>query len=278
VKSLDYASADPDVQKYLHDSPDVLASVPTGDLTVARFSRILRFREFHGLVGKPNAAERRDKIFDEWISTALLNYQARIQNLDQIPEIQEAARNLEQILVRQETLTVLLQSTYEPQDDEIEQFYEQNMATFMPPAKVKMKSKKLNTEEAAQAFREKLIEGASIDWLAKNESELVPGDDPFPYDWFRPEQLGMTPEEAKIGFIPKPYGVPGGWVVAIVSEIEEPAPIPLNQCRSKIISTLKSRNRQKVMTDIMVRLEDASEIEILPGSENVIQAILEEVN
>ena len=278
LKSLDFASADPEVQKYLKDSPDVLATVPTGKLTVAKFSRVVRFTEFHGLEGKPNAAERRDKIFDEWITEAVLNYQVKIQGLDQVHNIQEAARNLEHILIRQETLKILLQSSYEPQEDEIKQFYEENIAIFMLPSRVRMKSKKLNTEETAQAFREKLIKGANIEWLAKNDSDVVPGADPFPYDWFRPEKLGLETEGLKAGHIPEPYGVPGGWVVAVVSEIEEPAPVPLDGCRAKIIPMLKSNNRKKVMTDIMTRLENASDIDILPGVDNVVQRILEEMN
>lgn len=278
LRSLDYGSADPDVQKYLNESTDVLANIPTGELTVSRFSRILRFKEFHGLVGKPDAAERRDKILSKWIAEALLGYQARIQGRDRSPEIQETARNLERVLIRQETLAVLLKSSYEPDSGEIKSFYEENMASFMSPMRVKMKSKKLNTEEAARAFRKKLIEGASIEWLAENDPALVPGSDPFPYDWFLPEKLGLKSEDLKIGSIPEPYGVPGGWVVAVVSELEEPVPIPLEECRAKIIPKLKSIDRQKVMTDIMAKLEDASEIQILPGAEDIIQGILEEKN
>jgi len=278
LKSLDYASADPEVQEYLHDGTDVLVIVPTGKLTVARFSRILRFKEFHGLVGKPDAAARRDKILDEWIVEALLSHQVRIQGRDKDQAIQEAGRNLENVLVRQETIDVLLQSSYEPSENEIKQYYEANTTDFLSPVRVKMKSKKLDSEQAAQAFREKLLAGASIDWLAENEPGLVPGNDPFPYDWFSPEKLGLKPDEIKTGYIPEPYGVPGGWVVAVVSEIEEPAPVPLDRCRSKIVPILKSRYKQQTMADIMARLEDASEIKILPGAEKIVREILDTMN
>jgi hypothetical protein len=275
LKSLDYGSADAEVQKYLLNSTDELAVIPTGNMTVGRFTRVLRFTEFHGLVGKPDAAQRRDKAFDEWITEAVLSHQVRIQKLDQIPSIREPARDLEHVLVRQEAIRALLESSYEPQEDEIKQYYDENITAFTSPVRVKMKSKKLNTEEAANAFRKKLSEGANIEWLASNDPEVVPGDDPFPYEWFAPEKLGLKPKEMKTGYIPSPYGVPGGWVVAIVSEIEEPAPIPLDECRSKIVRLLESRNKRLVMADIMARLEDASEIEILPGAENVVQKILE---
>ena len=276
LHSLDYGSADEAVQKYLHTSNEVLAVVPTGRMTVARFSKVLRFQEFHGLVGKPDAAERRDKAFNEWVTEAVLSYQAKIQRLDDVPSIRAAASGLERFLVRQETINALLETSHEPQNDEIRRFYEENIASYMSPGRIKMKSKKLNTKEAAEAFREKLVKGADIEWLAGQDPEVVPGKDPFPYDWFLPEKLGLKPEDAAIGVIPGPYGVPGGWVVAFVSEIEEPTPIPLSDCRSKIVAQLKSRNRQKMMTDIMSRLEEASEVEVLPGAEDVVQRILAE--
>ena len=50
LKSLDFGSDDPEVQDYLRNSTDVLVTIPTGQLTVAKFSRILRVKEFHGLV------------------------------------------------------------------------------------------------------------------------------------------------------------------------------------------------------------------------------------
>jgi len=278
LKSLDYGATDPETQKHLLNSNDVLVTFPASTMTVSRFTRVLRFKEFHGLVGKPDAAQRRDKAFSEWITEAVLSHQARKQRLHQIPRIAAAARDLERVLIRQETVKTLLEAPYEPQEDEIRQFYNENVADFTSPMRVKMKSKKLNTETAAEAFRQKLIDGASIEWLGENDPEVVSGNDPVPYEWFAPGKLGLKPEQMEIGHVPDPYGVPGGWVVAIVSEIEQPAPLPLDDCRKKIIPQLKSRHRQDVMADIIVRLEDASRIQILPKAEDVVRGVLEEMN
>lgn len=276
LHSLDYGSADESVQKHLQESDDVLVVLPTGKITVARFTKILRFQEFHGLVGKPDAAERRDKAFDEWLTEAVLSHQALSEGIDQRPDIQEAARNLEHILVRQETITALLKNPAKPGEKEIEKFYNENIASFMAPARIKMRSKKLNTKEAAEAFREKLHKGADIEWLAGQDPQVVAGKDPFPYEWFSPDKLGLSPEDAKIGFIPQPYGVPGGWVVAIVTEVEDPKPIPLSQCRSKVVGQLMAQEQKRSMTDILARLEEASHVEILPGAEATVQGVLEE--
>lgn len=276
LRSLDYGSADEGVQEKLRDSDQVLVVLPTGKMSVARFSRVLRFQEFHGLVGKPDAAERRDKAFNEWITEAILSHQVKQEKLDRVPSIRDAARDLEHFLVRQETIKALLETPYQPGNDEIKQYYEENIASFMAPVRIKMKSKKLNTKEAAEAFREKLVEGAEIEWLAEQDPEVVPGKDPFPYEWFEPQKLGVEPEDVAVGRVPGPYGVPGGWVVAVVSEVEEPTPIPLGECRSKIVVQLKARNRQKMMEDIMARLKQASDIEILAGAEDVVRRVLAE--
>jgi hypothetical protein len=278
LKSLDYGSADPDVQENLRTSTDVLAVVPTGKLTVAKFSKELRFKEFHGLVGKPDAAERRDEALREWVTEAVLSYQVRIQGAGQDPEIQKAARDFEHVLVRQETINFLLQTSYEPTEDEIETFYNENINEFMAPMRIKMKSKKLNTKEAAEAFREKLLEGVSIEWLAKNDPEVIQGNDPFPYEWIEAIKLGLNPEGLEVGFIPEPYGVPAGWVVGVVDEIEEPRPVPLSEARKGIVSILKARNKRDMMTDIMAKLENASVIETLPGAEDTVREVLQKVN
>jgi hypothetical protein len=275
LRSLDYGSADEAVQEQLRTSDKVLAVVPTGTLTVARFTRNLRFQEFHGLVGKPDAAERRDKALNEWVTEAVLTYQARAQKLQELPSVAGAARDLERFLVRQETIQSLLDSPYEPDAGEIQKYYQENIASFMSPTRVKMRSKKLNTEEAAEAFRDKLLKGADIEWLGQHDPQVVEGKDPFPYEFFAPEKLGLKPEEAVAGHIPEPFGVPGGWVVAVVSEVEDPVPMPLSDCRSTIVAQLKGRHRQEMMTSVIARLEDASTIEILPGAQDAVQRVLE---
>ncbi|MBU2500724.1 peptidyl-prolyl cis-trans isomerase, partial [bacterium] len=105
---------------------------------------------------------------------------------------------------------------------------------------------------------------------------VVDGPAPFPYEWFSPGQLGIRFEDVAVGLIPEPYGVPGGWVVARVTEIEEPQPVPLEECRTEVLTRMKSEFISDYLARVMARLEEATEITILPGAEDRIRAMLEE--
>lgn len=274
LKSLDYGSDDPEMQERLRDSEEVLAVVPTGTLTVAAFSRIVRFTAFHGLVGKEDAAERRDQIFHEWVSEAVTIHEARRQDIRRRPSIQLYERRLERALMLEETLSILLQLDFDPTEEEVEAFYQENIGGFMAEAMVKMESLKFVSEEAAVAAKDRLSRGATMKWIKSNMDQVIEGPDPFPADFFVAGKLGLKPEQAFTGFIPDPYGVPGGWVLARISEVREPTPIPLSECRDLVLRRMKAHMTSEHMRDIITRLEEAVEIQIMPDAEDVVAEIL----
>jgi len=276
LRRLDYGSADPEMASYLRDSEDVLATIADRKLTVAEFSRAVRFTEYHGLVGKPDAADRRDKVLREWVAEATLMRQALAQGKDQTPEMETLAARLERNLVLEEALKILTQFDFAPTDDEIRTYYEAHLDAVTPAARVKMESLKTSGAEAAWALHEKLTKGATVRWLAANDERVVPGPSPFPEDWFRPDQLGLDPEGLKVGFVPDPYQVPTGWVVAVVSEIEQPQPTPLPECRDTILRMMKRDGLRAHMVDILARLEEVSPVVVLPGARDEAAQIMME--
>lgn len=274
LRSLDYASSDSQVQDYLRDSEDILAEVPTGTLTVAGFSRIVRFTAFHGLEGKPDASERRDEIFHEWVAETVTIHEARRRDIRQRPTIQLYERRLERALMLEETLNILLQLDFDPTEQEIEAFYQEHLSDYMSEAKVKMESLKFSTEEDALQARDRLIKGAAMKWIKSNMDGVIQGPDPFPADFFAAGKLGLKPENAVVGHIPDPYGVPGGWVLARISEVRESAPIPLADCRDKLLRHMKSDATNSHMREIVTVLEEAVPVEIKPDAEAIVAEIL----
>lgn len=276
LATLDYGSDDPEMQAYLNESKDTLAVVPTGKLSVAAFSRIVRFSEFHGLIGKPNAAERRDDVLREWFAEALLNYQYQAQGMDKEPAMVQLAERWERNLVLEETLGVLLKTDFDLSEDKVEAYYQAHLDAVTPSPKVKMESLKVADEASAKEVYAKLLRGTPASWLYSNDPAVVQGPPPFPEEFFPPNQLGLKPENLVVGYIPPPYQVPTGWVVAIISEIEDPPPTPLASCRVQIENMMRSEQTENLMVDILDQLEAATPVTVLPGAESEVQIVIED--
>lgn len=276
LQSLDYGSADPQVQKRLRESDEILATVPTGNLRVQSFSRVLAFEEFHGLVGKDDAAETRDRRFKEWLDEVLIRFEAEKRGFTSEKRMVDMAKWLERDLIREKTLAILLDVEFEPSQEEIETYYQANQSLFMDTPRIKMKSAKFGTQEQADAFRAKVLAGGDLDWLKKSDPNVFEGAAPFPYEWYDPAKLDISQEVAVVGYCPEPYGVPGGWVVAIVSEREADSVQPLDKCLGSVMNKMKVRFMREYVAELMRRLEEVSSIEVFPGAESIVERLLAE--
>lgn len=278
LKSLDYGSADPAMQKRLQNSTEVLAKIGNGRaLTVADFTRELRFTEFHGLVGKPDAAQRRDDILRDHLSQVAVNRQLKAQKMDQLPQMQMLRARFERSTILEEALRVLLQFDFAPTDQEISHYYRAHTLEVTAPPRLKMASLKAPSAEVANQLRDKILGGATVRWLAENDKRVVKGPAPFPDMWLRPEEMGLKPEDVKLNMVPDPYQVPDGWVVAQVVALEPGLPLPLEQCRDQILGMMKRDATRDHMADILARLEKEAPIVILPGAEAEVARVVAEV-
>jgi len=276
LASLDYGSDDAEMQKYLRESEETLAVTPTGKLSVSAFSRIIRYTVFHGMIGNADADERRDKVFHDWFAEAILNYQYQAQGMDKNPEIILLAERMERNLVLEESMRVLLEFDFEPTEEDVENYYQAHLDAVTAAPRVKMKSLKAANEEQILALYEKMLRGTPVSWLYSNDPTVIQGPPPFPEEFFQPEELGLKSATLAVGYIPKPYQVPTGWVVAVISEIEVPEPTPLSSCRNKILGMIKSEQTHQLMVEILAQLEAASPVEILPGAEVAVDDVIQD--
>jgi hypothetical protein len=119
-----------------------------------------------------------------------------------------------------------------------------------------------------------MLDGTPVNWLYSNDPTVIQGPPPFPEEFIQPHKLGLKPEVLEIGYIPPPYQVPTGWVVAVIVEMEDPKPQPLESCRNTILAMMKADQTQDLMFDILDRLEQASPVEILDGAEEAVAAVI----
>ncbi len=268
LATLDYGSKDPAVQKRLHDGQEVLVRLSEGrKLTVADFTRELRFTEFHGLAGRADAKEKRDSILYEYVSRYVTGRQAKAQKLDKTPQMVLLRQRFIRVGMLEEVLKVLTQLDFKPTDAEVSHYYREHVSEVTAPPRVKLNSLKVSNQELANELHDKALKGATVRWLAANDKRVASGPAPFPESWLQPEQVGLKPEDLKAGNVPEPYQVPDGWVLAQIVEVEPGQPLPLDKCRDRILAMMQRDATRQEMIDALARLEAQSPVVILPGAE-----------
>jgi hypothetical protein len=269
LASLDYTSEDTEVQTELRDSDAVLATLPWRNLTVSGLTRNIRFEHFHGLRGKPDAAEIRNRLFDDWLTESLLRHEASVLGFNKKPGIVAQADRLERRLIREAVIEMILAIRFDPSQEETEAFYADHIGEFTPNPRIRAEGVFLESEEASRRFREGLESGARLSWLAARTPEV---SDPSPAvfsDWLDAELLGVSGVER--GKILGPMEIEGSWAVAKVLEMKSAGPTPLDQCRSQVLGKMKSEQMRKAMGEAMATLESQAEIEVLDGAHREIE-------
>ncbi len=267
---LDYASEDPAVQKELQTSDSVLTVLPTGRLTVRGLTKNIRLKYFHGLNGRPEAPDVRNKMFNDWVTEGLLSYEAHRLRFDQRPEVLLEGKNEERRILRETVLTEVLNFPFKPADAEIQAYYDGHPKDFTPAARVKCRSVLITDEAAAKKFREQLDQGSGFKWLSDRTPEVANADAPVPADWIDPTIFGKPTEPIREGEAFGPLQVPDGWVVAQISAVETPAPAPLKECREKVIRAMRVDLTKKAISDAIARLESATTIDVRPDARDTI--------
>lgn len=266
LASLDYASAAPEVQAYLRTSDAALCTLPTGRLTVRGLTRNIRFQYFHGTEGRADAAQIRDRMFDQWVSEGLLTYAAASRGLDRRPEVTGAARQLERDLIREAVIAMIVEAVPAPAPAQVESLYAADPDRFAPQPRVKVRGVLLESEAAAAQFRRSLAEGATINWLSTRAPGVRDAHPAALSDWLDAATLGTGGSTPAAGAIVGPVKLGEDWVVAEVVEIEPAAPAPLSECRDRVAAALKGDRVQAALTSALSRLEAAAKIEIEKGA------------
>jgi hypothetical protein len=278
LAGLDYASADPEVQKELQSNPAVLAVLPTGKLTVRGLTRNIRFQYFHGLKDRPDASQIRDRVFEEWVAEGLLSYEARGLGFDREPDILHKATREERRLVREEVLKQVLDVEFKPSEDEVRAFYEANRNDYTPTPRIKVQSVLAKDAETARRLRAEMDEGAGLKWLASRSSRDVDSRPPFPTDWIPVEMVRLDEQRAIEGAAIGPLELPSGWALAKIVDVERVSPAPLETCREQVVLAMKASRLRQAIQAALSRLEGATEIQIQKGAKEIVAERLVRMN
>jgi parvulin-like peptidyl-prolyl isomerase len=272
LSSLDYATSDPAIQAELKSSEAVLTELPHRTLTVRGLSFKIRFQYFHGTEGKDDADEIRDRIFWDWVSELVLRYEAMKRGYQNRPEIVYQEDKLERKLLREAVLEIILDFPFDPSPQEIESYYSDHQGEYMAKPQIKVRGVLLADEEAALQFRKKLEEGASVSWLAERSPGVVDADPVALSGWLNVEDLGVIDRVIERGTIIGPFGIEEAWAVAKTVSAGSARPIPLEECRSRVVQDMLGERRSESIRTALDLLQSQGEVEIEDGAHELIES------
>ncbi|MBZ0267165.1 peptidyl-prolyl cis-trans isomerase [bacterium] len=274
LATLDYASESREVLLALQDSREVLAVLPWREVTVADLTRQLRFEHFHGLQGKPNAAELRDTAFHDWIKEMLLRHEAVALGFQKKPLVQWQADRLRRERMREIVGREILDVKFQPEDKDVERYYRDHKDAFTSAPRVRAEGVFLRDEASATRFRQRLEAGAQLGWLADRTKEVTERSPALFADWMEPSDLGAkdVPER---GAITGPFQAGGSWAVARVVEVQAGQVVPLERCRPRVLGRMKSELLEETMRKALGRLEDQAKIRM---EDNAVELAQQHIN
>jgi peptidylprolyl isomerase len=276
LASLDYGSADSTLQAEFKVRTDVLAVLPWRSIEVRELTRRIKFQHFHGIQGKPDAAQIRDKVFEDWVAELLLRHETEARGFDKRPDILAAADELERDLIREFMAKKFLDVSFEPPPEEIARYWKEHPATFTPAPRVQADGVLLADEASAQRFRDQIDAGAKLRWLADRTPEIR---DPKPAlfaGWIAPAVLGLAPSELTAGRVVGPFPSGDAWAVATVVSVETVAPTPLDQCTPKVVAAMKRDRTHEAITEALARLESAATIRVAADARETVATRVDE--
>lgn len=275
LTSLDYASADPEVQSALRSREDVLVELPWRNLTVKELTRIIRFEHFHGLKDKPDADAIRDKSFDSWLNEVLLRHEASVLGFDKKKHIVEQADRLERRLVREHLLEQIVDIPFTPSREELEVYYRDHQLLFEEKPTVRVSGVLLPDEPAARRFRRHLDDGARMGWLASRTPEVIDAEPEALSGWIEADKLGLSVTEAVQGRVLGPLPMGEAWAVAEVVEASPPGVKPFDECVRDVAAAMKRDRVKSAVDEALTLLESQADVVV---AENANELITDRIN
>lgn len=271
VATLDYGSTDPKIKQLLHSSQEAVAVLPWRTLTVSGLSRKILFENFHGIEGKPDAPQIRDRAFDEWVTELLLRHEADELGFDDHPVLVANADRLKREKMREVVVNQVLDVEWTPTPDEAKDYWAKHPDVFTPKSRVRIDGVLLSNEDSAHEFFAKLETGASVRWLASRARGVVDPEPAAFASWFEPSELGLDPGEITVGRHIGPLAGDGTWAVATIAEVETPQQTPFDECLTRVVSMMRAEMKHKKITQALERLEAEARVEIVDGSHELIE-------
>lgn len=242
----------------------VLATVGSEKITVADFKDRLeelpaQFRGYY------SSEQGKAKFLDQLVQERLFYLKAMEQGVEKDQLVQEEIdRARKNIIVSFYVSRALKNITVS--DKEIEDYYSAHPEKYLSPERVRASHVLVDTPEKAQEILARLKKGASMDELAKTESQDPSGKDSADIGWFEKGQMVKPFEEAafalKVGEIGQPVKTQYGYHIIKVTGREPAKQKDLAQVKAAIREQLLREVQNKKLDAIVAELKGKTSVSI----------------
>lgn len=234
-------------------------------------ARVLLTQEALNTTAAPSSQEI-DKAFDK-IKEEHGGEKRFYVNIGATPDQAEQIRNDISINLRVEKMIDgLCADQPEPGEDELRQFYQQHISSFMSPEEIrashisKSPPRAEQRDELYKQFREirkQLLDGADFDEMARQHSDR--GQDLIDLGFFSrgqlPEEFELVAFSMNIGEISPVFASGIGYHIVKVTGHKASAAKPFEDVKGEVRSSLLQQRRQERMRELVARLQETAKIE-----------------
>lgn len=216
--------------------------------------------------------EHKHKIIEEWVNRELLYQEALHLKIDKTPEIDRLLLNSRRNLLSNELLEREIAHMSMPNEEKIEEVYEENREYFEIPTKeYRIRYALFDNKKDALEFRRRVKRNESFSDLAKEFSKdpssqnggnlgLVNEETIEPDIWVA---VLSTVQNYGLKRVSDPFSVVDGWGCVIVDEEFEAGSIkPLKYVRDLVADMYMTEKREEVQKALLQRLENEADISI----------------
>ena len=185
-------------------------------------------------------------------------------------------QDLEVSLRVNKLLEKLVENEPEPSEAELREFYEKNIVTFTDPEErrashiskgVSRMASREGLMEEFRAVRERLMDGAEFDELAREHSDR--GSDLIDLGFFRrgdlPEEVELVAFTMRVGEISPVFGSSVGLHILKLTQIRPAAPRGFEKAREDAKRMLLEQRKRDRAQELVKRLEKTAVIEEVPA-------------
>jgi parvulin-like peptidyl-prolyl isomerase len=243
----------------------VVARIGEGTtITAAELGQKLLAR-WTGVRSEDAARAARSIILGGMIEDALLLAEARARGYaDHRAVVGQVETEVRQLLVKR-YLEEVVAADLGITNAAMKAYYEQNQDRFRRPPRVHLGQITVPTEEEAERMAGLLRAGADLAWLAREHSTdrfAAHGGD---RGWIVPRGTDPANEQlrtAPVGTVLDPAGVPGNWIVMIVTAREEQGIYPFDEVSGNVRQALFNERFRDRLDQWVTKLRERSEIEV----------------
>ncbi len=273
LKSLDFESKEPGVEKLLKDKRAVAEIKGEKPITVGEFAEYMRQQLFHGVeraVESKRLNKRKDQILEEMLEKRILRKEALRLGIDKTEQYKDKVKEYENSLIFGAFVQKAVAPDVKLKEEELKAYYDQHIKEYTYPEMMKIKSLAFSKREDAEKAIVNLRKGTDFQWLGANAEGQVDKNTKgvlnFEGNLLTTKNLSENVQKAVSGAKSGDFRLLANpenyFYVLSIQEVIPPRPQPYSEVREQIAKKIYNEKITKAVEDYADKLRAVSEVKI----------------